>query len=157
MIFVCLIPGALLYGHAEHLMIEDLKKQTNGITRDTLELMVYINRSPCSSCSEKLINFQSSLTEHNIKLRAVIQFSNFHKIYPESTVQDNEHMKGLRELFQEGFDLKIFKGRDDWKRFLDDVNEMTDEEKEEVLAISDQRKDREKTDYDILQRIISPE
>ena len=117
--------------HAERRMILYLEEQLEKEMLCSQTIKFYVNFSPCSKCSSRIISFLEAAKKRNINIKLEIIVAHLYKIRRPSCL-DGRHNKdhglpepashkrnleGLRKLSSvSGVDLHPF-GKDDWQRF----------------------------------------
>ena len=138
--------------HAERRFLDDLTEEIDRLTAaeskvHKVEAKLVQNYSPCNSCADRILQFQTD----DMDFFLTIKFANFYK----HREQANE--TGLKSLLQNNITLVLLQGEVEWKEFLNDEAfvDLTDQERKEMLvkAFSDERKERESLDREILCRL----
>ncbi len=110
------------------------------------------NLSPCANCADAFVKFKNDRREREgIKFSLKIEFANFYRHWEEP------NRNGLKMLLENGVELKLLQGEDDWKAFLNDSTlvKLTEHEKTKLLddAKSEDRKKNEKQAMKIFNKI----
>lgn len=144
-----------LEGELEGELEEELRRGNTRRQRK-LKLYVYLSYSPCNiapnHCTTALEHFKKRLQQKKIHLDATIQFSNFYRIY-DGCRYTEQNIAGLKAIIDNGFILKTFNGREDWKSFLRDIEFDGNTEECITFANRPDRVSRERKDAKILESI----
>lgn len=134
-------------------MIEELMQTLEHEKNSTLELTVYSSLSPNLKCCDALKDFVAWLFYKNIRLNAILKFSNFDGIFGTGTKQ-RFPLQGYLEILSAYYTFKTFDGQFDWEEFFNRI-EVVPEEKMKCMAsaLSTDRKEREKEDLSFLSKI----
>lgn len=136
--------------HAERRFLDDLIEEINGVTaagskERKVEAKLVQNYPPCNACADRIIQFENNLDGI---ADLTIKFANFF-LHP---VPGNE--ESLTNLLKNNIKLVLLQGEVEWEAFLNDeiFVDLTDRERKEmrVKALSDERKERENVDREIL-------
>ena len=145
--------------HAEGYFLSGLEKEMNTLLEDeetavtTIQANLVQNYSPCKNCADKILQFKNDKENQGITVSLTIKFANFYRHKLDS------NKEGLRELWRNDVKLELLKGEDDWKAFLNDrtIVNLTVRKNKQLLerATSKERKEREKDDVKIFNKITS--
>ncbi|KAL9971123.1 hypothetical protein ACROYT_G023610 [Oculina patagonica] len=148
--------------HAETKVFE-LIKRTSG-NAGTINIELIQNFSPCNDiandefCAEKILNYKKRMESQGKQIDISITFANFYRavVYKEHSKYGNnknraeQNRNGLRLLRDNGVQLRLLCGEEEWKKFLNDdqLVSLSDSDREECwnLAVSEGREKREAND-----------
>ena len=157
----CLSMGAIhrnnLNQHAEIKLLRLLW----GISENAKEINIEIfqNFSPCNDevsgqfCAQRIVDYKRELKRQQTKIDISITFANFYRTVECSATDVNraeQNMEGLRMLYDNGVQLRLLCGHEEWKKFLNDdqLVSLSADDREECwnLAVSAARHERERFD-----------
>ncbi|XP_078374506.1 uncharacterized protein LOC144658055 [Oculina patagonica] len=141
--------------HAETKLLKLLRS----ISENTREINIEIiqNFSPCNNeangqlCAQRIANYKNLMKCQPTKIDISITFANFFrtvKCYCNDEKRAEENRQGLRLLYDNGVQLRLLCGQQEWKKFLydDQLVSLSEADRKECwnLAISAGRQKEEK-------------
>lgn len=157
--------------HAETKLLQLLKDISDKAKQIKIEMIQ--NFSPCNDknhegkgafCAQKIVDYKKEMKRQGKQIDISITFANFYR-----TVVYNEHGKygnnanraeqnknGLRLLRDNGVQLRLLCGKEEWKKFLNDdqLVSLSEDDKYSCLQLALQRTDREKFDEQHFNEIL---
>lgn len=155
--------------HAETLVIEKLEEMGRNAKEINIELIQ--NYSPCNNyerdvnnvlygCATDIVDYKNKMEKQGKTIDIKITFANFYKVV-KCGGGSQKNIEGLRLLQNNGVELRLLQGEQEWRKFLEDDNlvNLPDDNRKTLsvlleMATSSERKAREEEDREILYKQI---